>query len=121
MVSSQARFSSRVRGSGFSVKNCLPNAVGQHVHIIVGNVYVDGVVPVGPADILSKRQIQHFWVLPQIPDVRLVACQSGAVNTGLLSGADADGLSVLGIADRVGLGVFQGDQGNDQVAFGAFR
>ena len=47
-------------------------------------------------------------MLAQIPDVRLVAGQAGAVDAGLLAGAHADGLAVLGVADRVGLGVFQG-------------
>ena len=55
MLSSHARFSSRVSGSGFSVKNCCPYAVGQHVHLVVGDIDVDRVVPVGTADVLLKR------------------------------------------------------------------
>ena len=34
------------------------------------------------------------------------------MNTGLLSGTDTDGLSALDIAYRVGLGIFQGDEGD---------
>ena len=37
------------------------------------------------------------------------------MDSGLLARTDTDGLSVLYIADRIGLSVFQGDQGNFQV------
>ena len=43
------------------------------------------------------------------------------MDTGLLAGADADGLSVLDIADRVGLGVFEGNQSDQQVDLCALR
>ena len=39
----------------------------------------------------------------------------------LLSGADADCLSVFDVADRVALRIFQRDQSDDQVAFGFVR
>ena len=41
------------------------------------------------------------------------------MDAALLAGAHADGLTVLDVADRVGLGVFQGDEADDQVNFGA--
>ena len=43
------------------------------------------------------------------------------MNAGLLASADADGLTVFGIADRIGLRVFECNQGNQQVAFGLGR
>ena len=57
----------------------------------------------------------------RIPDIRFVACPSGAMDTGLLASAYADYLSTLGVANRVGLGVFEGNQRNHQVDFGLFR
>ena len=40
------------------------------------------------------------------------------MDAALLSGTDADGLSVLHIAHRIALGVFQCDERNHQIAFG---
>ena len=39
---------------------------------------------------------------------------------GLLARADAYRLPVVSVADRIGLCVFQSDEGHDQVAHGAF-
>ena len=54
-------------------------------------------------------------MLAEIPVVRLVAGQTGAVDAALLAGAHADGLTVLHVADGVGLGIFQGDEGHHHV------
>ena len=43
------------------------------------------------------------------------------MDAALLAGADADGLAVHRVAHGVGLGVFQGDQGDDQVPRGGIR
>ena len=91
----------------FFGKEVFPNAVCQHIHIIVRDVHVDGVVAVCSADVLFKWQVEHLLMLTQIPDVCLVACQSGAVDSGLLTCADTDGWTVFDVADRVGLGVFE--------------
>ena len=50
----------------------------------IGDIQVDGVVPVGAADIGHKGQLQHLGMLPQPPDVRLVPRQAGAVDAALL-------------------------------------
>ena len=55
-------------------------------------------------------------MMAQLPEVRLLASQTGAVDAALLAGTHADGLAAEGIAHAVGLGVLQGDEGNDQVA-----
>ena len=54
--------------------------------------------------------------MAQLPVVGLLACQTGAVHAALLARTDADGLAVLHVADAVGLGVFQHDQADDEVA-----
>ena len=60
-------------------------------------------------------------MLAQEPDIRLIARQTGAMNTGLLASAHADHLAALCVADGVGLRVFQRNQGNQQVALCIFR
>ena len=60
-------------------------------------------------------------MLAQIPDIGLVASKTRAVDTALLARADADGLSVLRVADGVRLRVFESDQRDDQVALGVLR
>ena len=60
-------------------------------------------------------------MLTQEPGVRLGTGQTGAVDTALLAGTHADGLAIHCVADGVGLGVLQGDQGDDQVTHGGIR
>ena len=57
-------------------------------------------------------------MLAQPPDIGLVTSQTGTVNAALLSGTDTDGLSVLDVANRVRLRIFQRDEGDNQVALG---
>lgn len=107
-------------GLGAFGEELLPCAIGQHVVIVFRDIDVDGVVAVGAADTRYEGEVHHFGVLTQPPDVSFVAGQACAVNAALLSGADADGLSVLGVANAVALCVFQGDEGNHQVAASGF-
>ena len=88
-----------------------PYTLGQYIHAIVRDVHVDGVVPVGAADIRPERQSQNLRMLAEMPDVRLVPSQAGAMDAALLTSAHPDGLAVLGVADGIRLGVFQGDEG----------
>ena len=60
-------------------------------------------------------------MLSQVPDVCFVTSQSCAVDSGLLTSANADRLTVFCEAYRVGLCIFQSDQRDDQVAFCFFR
>src|SRR5699024_2558945 len=63
----------------------LPDAVCQNIHVIVRDIDIDGVVAVCSVDILLKWQVEYLLVLTQVPDVCLVASQSGAVDSGLLT------------------------------------
>ena len=54
-------------------------------------------------------------MLTQEPGICLGACQAGTVDTALLTGTHTDCLTVISKANRVRLGVLQGDQGYDQV------
>ena len=100
----------------FFCEQGLPYAVLQDILVLVPQVDVDGIIAVRSGHIVSERQVDYDIRLSQMPEVRFVSCQSGAVDPGLLSCAYADGLSVLCIGDRIGLGVFEGDQCDDQVA-----
>ena len=105
-------------GFGLCLEELLPGAVAENIIVVVGDIYIDGVVTVGTADIVDKGEVHHFRMLAEPPDVGFVTGQAGAVDTALLSGTDTDGLSVLHVADGVGLRIFQGDEGNHQVALG---
>src|SRR5699024_10000670 len=52
---------------GLFGEELLPGTVGQHVHVLVADVHVDGVVPVGPADARLKGQVQYLGALAQVP------------------------------------------------------
>ena len=69
----------------------------------------------------SRRQVQDFRVLTEPSDIGLIAGQTGAVDARLLPGTDADGHAVFYVADGVGLGVFQGNEGDDEVPLSRFR
>ena len=107
------------KGSGLLGKEPLPVRREQGVVVLVTRrVYVDGVVAVGAAHIVLEREGEHLRALAQLPDIRLVSRQTRAVDARLLSRADPDRLSVDGVADRVGLGVFQCDEREQEVAAG---
>lgn len=74
----------------FFREQVLPDAVGQDVFVVIGDVDVDGVVTVRTADIVAERQVQDFRVLAEPPDIGLVAGQARAVDAGLLASTDAD-------------------------------
>ena len=97
-------------------EDTLPVICLQKVLPLLRNVNINGVVAVRAAYIILEWQSQHFRMLAQMPYISLVASQTGAVHTGLLTGTDADGLSVLGVAYGVGLSVFQGDEGNKEIS-----
>ena len=99
----------------------LPVSVAQNVHILRPDVDIDGVVAVCAAHALLEGQVQDLRCLAEIPVVRLLSGKACAVDTGLLSCADADSLPVDSVADGVGLGVLQGDQGHQKVLLRLFR
>ena len=99
----------------------LPFAICQDIHIVVADIDIDCVVSVGTTNAWDEGQGHHLRVLTQPPDVCLVACQTGAVNAALLTCADTDGLTVFDVANAVALRIFEGNQGNDEVALGVGR
>ena len=81
-------------------------AVGQDIHIFVAHVNINGVIPVSTADLIFELKTHNLRRLTQPPVICFLSCQTGTVDSGLLSGSDTDGLSVFYVADRVGLGIF---------------
>ena len=98
----------------------LPNALSAHILFVAVDVAVDHIIPAGTAQVGAERQGQGLGMLTQEPGVGLAAGQTDAVDPGLLTGTHADGLAIIGEANGVGLGVFQGDQGDDQIDFCTF-
>ena len=90
----------------FYLEGLLPCALSQHIHVLVTDVNVNGIVTIRSLNSVYKLQVQYLRRLTKELVVSLLSGQSGTVNTGLLTGADTDGLSVLYIADRVGLRIF---------------
>ncbi|CAN3999461.1 Site-specific integrase, partial [Dysosmobacter welbionis] len=82
----------RRQGIGAHSEGLLPDALRQHVLILVGEIYVDGVIPVRAANILHELQAQHLGMVAEPPGVRLGARQAGAVDAALLARSHADGL-----------------------------
>ena len=54
-------------------------------------------------------------MLAKKPYVCLITSQACAVNPALLARTDANGLSILCIAHRIGLGIFQGDERDNEI------
>ena len=99
----------------------LPVALCTDILFVFIDITVDGVVTDRTGQVFLEREVQDLLMHPQMPCVRLACRQSGAVDTGLLSGTYADALSVHSEADGVGLGIFQCDQSDDQVDLRIFR
>ena len=103
---------------GLLCEEFLPFTIGQHIHVIVADIDVDGVVAIGTTDIRQEGKCHYLGVLTQPPDISLAASQAGTVDTTLLPCSDTNGLTVLNVAYTVALGVLQSDESNDKVALG---
>ena len=84
----------------------------QKIHALIGDIDINSVISIRAADICFEGQSQDLRALAQIPDIGFVTGKARAMDTGLLSGTDADGLAVFGIADGIRLGVFQCNEGD---------
>lgn len=102
----------------FGGEELLPSAVLQQIFVFVTNVLVNGVVTIGTANVFLEGQIHDLWALAKPPCVGFLPRQTCAMDAALLSGTDADGLSVLYIAYAVALGVLEDDEGDDEISLG---
>ena len=106
---------------GLDCEVLLPDAVRADVLFVFVDISVDDIVAVGTLNFGLERQVENLVMLTEEPSVRLSARETCAVDSRLLSRADADGLSVVSVADRVGLRVFKGDKRDDEVARSVIR
>jgi len=111
----------RSKSGRFFCEVIFPLAVADNIHPVFADVIIDGVVSVRTSDILFERQVHYLRRLTEEPFVGLAARKSCAVDSGLLSGTDADSLTALGEADGVRLCIFQSNERNDQVDLGVIR
>lgn len=79
---------------------------------------VDGVGLVGSLGTLLEGQCKNSRVVTQPPVIGLVACQSGAVNSRLLTSAETDDGTVQCVTNGVRLSVFQCQGSDGQVGDG---
>ena len=98
---------------GLLCEELLPFSVSQNIHIVIADIDIYCVVAVGPTDIGQERQRHNLGILTQPPDVGLVTSQAGTVDTTLLTGSDANSLTVLNVAYAVALGVLKSDEGDN--------
>ena len=70
----------------------LPNTICADILLIAVNIAIDDIIAAGTTQIGAERQIQCLGMLTQEPGISLAASQSDAVDSGLLTGADTDGL-----------------------------
>ena len=104
--------------SGLLGEEGLPLAVIENVHVFLSDIEVDSVVAVRAADAFFEGKVEDLGALAQIPVVGLLTGKACAVDTGLLAGADADGLAALDEAYGVGLGILEGDEGDRHIIAG---
>ena len=49
-----------------------PNAIGQNILVVIGNININGIIAIRTTNALFKGQCQHLRVLAQPPNVSLV-------------------------------------------------
>ncbi|KIO08645.1 hypothetical protein M404DRAFT_37569, partial [Pisolithus tinctorius Marx 270] len=76
---------------------------------------VDRVRFLSALHIFSIRKCQYTRVVLEPPGVGSGACKPGAVNSRLLTSAEANDRAVFGIPNTVGLGVFEGKGSNKYI------
>ena len=106
MVSSHARFSSRVSTFRFFCEELLPDAVSQNIFMIVTDIDINCIITICTADFFYPRQIHYFRMLAQIPYIRFITGKTCTVDAALLAGTDADSLPVFYITNRITLCIF---------------
>ena len=99
----------------------LPLALSQYIHVVLAHIYIDGIIAVRSGHTLFEGQVQYLRALTKQPVVGFLSGQTCAVDTGLLSCTDTDGLSAFNVAYGVGLSIFQSDHGNDQITLCILR
>ena len=103
------------------LEGLLPYALCEDILVLIRGINVDRIVAVRAADAVNELEAEDLRMLTNEPVVRLAAREARAVDTALLTCADADGHAVLDVADRVGLGVLERDEREDHVVLCALR
>src|SRR5574344_680526 len=89
--------------------------------MLFADINIYGIVTVGTTYAIDKRQIHHFRMLAQPPYIGFIACKTCAMDTALLTCADAYCLSVFNITYGVALCIFESYKTYDKVAACFFR
>ena len=73
------------KGLGTGGKIVLPDALGAYILFVAVDVAVDHIITIGTAQISTELEAQRLGMLTQEPGIGLGACQSGAMDSGLLT------------------------------------
>ena len=88
-------------GIGLLGEVLLPDTVCANVFFVLVDVAVNDVVAVCALEVIAEGKVQNLVVLTEKPGVSLGACKSCAVDSRLLTCANADSLTVKGKANGV--------------------
>ena len=88
------------RGEGFGAlcEVFLPKSLVKNVLRLIRDINVDDVIAVGATKSGEEGEIQHLLMLTQMPDIGLIACKARAMDSRLLTRANADSLTLICIA-----------------------
>ena len=106
---------------GHALEHGLPLHALTALEHLAADEEVDRVRLLRALDALLERQGQHARVVPQPPQVRLVACETRAVDARLLAGADADDRSAVCVRYAVRLCELESEGRDDEVGQGLAR
>ena len=104
-----------------SLEQALPVRLLTALQNLAADVEVDGVGLFSSLDSLLERKSKDLWVVAEPPEIGLTTGKTSAVNTRLLACTDADDRAMECVGNTVGLSVFQGEGGDDQVGGGFLR
>lgn len=96
----------------------LPACLLRPLEDLAADVEVNGIRLVCTLDTLFEGKRKNFRVVPEPPQVGLGPCQTGAMDTRLLTSSDTDDRSAVCVGNAIRLGVLQGKCGDDQVPHG---
>lgn len=103
-------------GFGDSLEQRLPMLLLSTLQDLPADVQVDGIGLLSTFDTALEWQGQSAGVVAQPPVVGFVAGKPGTVNTGLLASSETDDCTTERVCNAVGLCVFEGQSGYDEVS-----
>lgn len=99
----------------YALEQTLPLLLLSTLENFTTNKKIDGVSLLSALDALLEWQCEHAGMVTEPPKVGLVACETGAVDTGLLTCADTDDGAAIGVGHTVGLSILECKGGDYEI------